>query len=110
MRSLITLALLLLFTVGSGQAQLSGLLSPPGGGVGDGGMTSGVIPKYDGSDLVDSVLSDNGTKVTSAGLIEFDSVSFPGSIIAVGNRLGSATMQTGGALANLSGSGQFNVG
>ena len=110
MRSLITLALLLLFTVGSAQAQLSGLLSPPGGGVGDGGMTSGVIPKYDGSDLVDSVLSDNGTKVTSAGLIEFDSVSFPGSIIAVGNRLGSATMQTGGALANLSGSGQFNVG
>jgi hypothetical protein len=70
MKSFIAIALFLLFTVGSAQAQLGGLLAPPGG-VSDGGMTSGTIPKYDGDELVDSLLDDDGTNVrlTSGDII-----------------------------------------
>jgi len=42
------------------------VVAPPGGDVSDGGMSSGVIPKYDGTDLVDSLLSCDGTDCTLA--------------------------------------------
>ena len=53
--------LLLLFLVSLAHADTEIDSRGPAGGVGDGGMTSGTIPKYDGSDLVDSVVLDTGS-------------------------------------------------
>lgn len=72
---ILTLALLLLLPGVAGAQSYSG-----GGGSGDvsdGGMTSGTIPKYDGTNLVDSLLSETGTRMTMAGQLTHTAGTIP---------------------------------